>query len=187
MNKNAIVEGVVERWDGNRVRPRVKTTRMGLLYRILIDGRWYFFDTRGFASAEVTAFFSALEPGMPIRGGTRRQRGHDCFTWIVGEKAAIAPPHVLRIGLWSAVSVMLGLGSLKLLSLIFGQAVPDNGLIASLFVFGELPIVAVLFLVVVIGLLFGIPGVIAAFDPRKLSAMANYRREMARRASGVRS
>ena len=183
--KDNIMEGVVERWDGNRVRPRVKTTRMGLQYRIRIDGRWFFFDTRGFRSAEVTGFFSTLEPGMAIKGQVRRQRGHDCLAWAVGEKANVAPLNVLRIGLWSAQSVILGLASLELLSLILSQPIRDSVFFASLFIFGELPIVAILFVIAIIGAIFGILGVITALDPRKRSTFASYRREMVRRASGV--
>ncbi|WP_321886996.1 hypothetical protein [Paraburkholderia bannensis] len=185
--KNSIVKGVVERWDGNRVRPRVKTMRMGLLYRVLIDGQWYFFDTRGFRDAEVTRFFSSLESGMLITGESHRRRGHDCLSWVVGERANIAPPDVLRTGLLSAGGLILGLGSLELLSLIFRQQVPDHGFLAILLVFGELPIICILFVIAAIGAIFGVPGVIDAFTPRKLSAMRNYRREMAHRTSGVQS
>lgn len=180
------MEGIVERWDGNRVRPRVKTIRMGLMYRILIGGRWYFLDTRGFQDDDVTKFFSTLEPGATVFGEVYYRRGHACISWIIGENAVIAPENVFRIGLLCAVAFIFGFVSLKVFAILINSQLL-HGVLGGFFWFLEVPLMVIFGSVAMLGLLVALLGMLDMLNPRKVRAMFNYRHEVARRARGGQS
>jgi hypothetical protein len=184
-NKSDIFEGVVERWDQNQVRPTVKKMKMGLIYRIKISGEWYFFDTSDSSDDKITSFFSALKSGASFCGGVYRKRGHNCISWIVGDDMSIPPSNVLFLGLLCSVGFLLGLLSLKLFSLLMKVKFPDSGILGLFSVIGELPLVVILVPTAGLGLFVAPFGIANAFNPRKLRAMINYRREIARRTLGV--
>jgi hypothetical protein len=184
-NRSEIFEGAVDRWDQNQVRPTVKKMKMGLVYRIKISGEWYFFDTGGFTDEKITAFFSVLKSGASICGGVYRKRGHNCISWIVGDGMSIPPSNVLFLGLLCSVGFLLGLLSFRLLSLLAQIKSPENKILELFSVFGELPLVVILMPTAALGLLVAPFGIANAFNPRKLRAMINYRREIARRTLGV--
>lgn len=184
-NKSDIFEGLVERWDQNQVMPTVKKMKMGLVYRIKISGEWYFFNTSDFSDEKITSFFSALKPGALIGGGVYRKRGHNCISWVVGDDMNIPPSNVLFLGVLCSVGFLLGLLSFKLFSLLAKVKLPDNKILELFSVFGGLPLVVVLVPTAVLGLLVAPFGIVNAFNPRKLRAMINYRREIARRTLGV--
>lgn len=159
---------------------------MGLTYRIRIDGQWYFMDTSASRDEQVTRFFSDLKPGTAIRGGTYRKRGHKCMSWIVSSEGSVAPSNVLLFGLFCTAAFIVGLVSFKLVSLLLDRQFPD-GILGSLLTLGSVPLLVILMPTAVLGLLLAPFGILDAFNPRKLLAMLDYRREMTRRAQGVQS
>lgn len=178
------VEGTIQRSDRNLVWPGVKRIRLGLEHRIQIDGRPYFFDSRGFSSEDLRRFIAKLRPGTSIHVGAYRRRGHDCISWAICSEGHIAPQNVIRNGLFGVVGFILGLGALKLFCMLMGSQFHE-GILGALLVLGQIPLLVVIVLVMVLGLLLGGIGIIDAFNPRKLLAMVNYRREVARRIKRV--
>jgi hypothetical protein len=86
INKH-VISGILESIGENTVNPQ---TQLSQLYRLRINGNWYFCKAADFAGVG-SPMLGQLQPATRALAGVYNRRGRNGLTWLIAENDQILP------------------------------------------------------------------------------------------------